>query len=114
MAAMNERPNVSIKKISMRFCSRNVKDEGASEVVSRQSEHNSDLLNIETLHCLGNCSLCNQGPYCALNDILFQEKDAAALNKRIDQLLGKLRKALDEKLADRAKTDKTKLDEKKK
>jgi hypothetical protein len=37
-----------MKKISMRFCQRNLEEEGSQEILDEQSKHNGDLVQIET------------------------------------------------------------------
>lgn len=75
----------------MRFCERNLSKESSKMVLDYNSENNADLIIIETFHCLGNCSLCNQGPYCTLNDFVFLEKDPERLNKKVNKILSKIR-----------------------
>jgi NADH:ubiquinone oxidoreductase subunit E len=61
-----------------------------------QKKHNSDIANIELMKCLGNCSICNQGPYCTVNDFLFQEDSGESLNEFLNDLVARLRIALKE------------------
>jgi uncharacterized protein YuzB (UPF0349 family) len=90
-----------LKKLTMRFCEWNIKEEGSQTVMDYQREQNSDIANVELLHCLGNCSICNQGPYCTVNDFLFQQDNPEALNDYLNSLIARLRKSLEEYEADK-------------
>lgn len=85
-----------MKKLTMRFCERNLEEEGTRTVMEYQKEHQSSLVNVETYRCLGNCTICNQGPYCTVNDILFQKNSPEELNVFLNELLAKLRQSLKE------------------
>jgi uncharacterized protein YuzB (UPF0349 family) len=85
-----------LKKLKIRFCQWNIKEEGSEDVMRYQQEHNHDIANVELLRCLGNCSICNQGPYCTVNDFLFQKDTPEQLNDHLNQLLARLRKDLEE------------------
>lgn len=87
-----------MKKISMRFCQRNLDEEGSQEILDEQSKHNGDLVQIETYRCLGHCTICNQGPFCALNDLLFQEDNAASLNQRLSVIFENLQAGLKQRM----------------
>lgn len=85
-------------KLSMRFCRRNLEEEGSSRIRERFSKDFGDLVETDVYHCLGHCTLCHQGPYCTLNDFLFQEKTPHKLEARLERLLSQLRSRLEEAL----------------
>jgi len=79
----------------MRFCEWNIKNKGSIDMINFQRKHNSDIVNIEILQCLGNCTICSQGPFCTVNDFLFQEETVEGLNHFLNDLVDSLRDELE-------------------
>ena len=88
-----------MRKLKIRFCQWNLAEEGSQSVKDHVMKQYGDLAHVEELRCLGNCSICNQGPYCTVNDFLFQQDNPQALKAYLDQLLDQLRKGLAERSA---------------
>lgn len=84
-----------MKKLDIRFCERNLSDEHSLLVMDHIRENYSDISSINTYRCLGNCSICNQGPYCTINDFLFNNKIPEKLKADIDKLLSDLKYELE-------------------
>lgn len=83
-----------MKKLTMRFCQRNVEQEGSDSVLSHQRSVNGEILNVEVLKCLSLCHICTNGPICTINDNLFAAKNESSLNRRIDTILKEVKRQM--------------------
>lgn len=92
-----------MRKLKVRFCERNLKDEKSYYVKDHLENHYSDMVDIEEFRCLSNCSICNQGPYCTINDFLFNNKTPTKLINDLDKLLTDLKKEIDSHLKTNSK-----------
>lgn len=95
-----------MKKLDIRFCERNLTEEGTDRVSDHIRDRYPEMANVKHERCLGNCSVCNQGPYCTVNDFLFQRESSEAFLAYIESLLQQLQVSLNERRKKKTKEPK--------